>query len=52
MLIWVLLVLLIAIVLMLGIEWLMRRFGVYPVDPQSRPGGIRDLLDRLPGQRD
>ncbi len=51
MLIWICLILLIAIVLMLGIEHLMHRVGIRPADPESRSRGIRDLRDRLPRQR-
>ena len=48
MLIWICLVLLIAVVLMLGIEQLMHRIGIRPADPESRSRGLRDLRDRLP----
>ncbi len=51
MLIWICLVLLIAIVLMLGIEQFMHRIGIRPADPESRSRGIGDLRDRLPQHR-
>lgn len=30
-----------------GVDRLMRRMGVTPVDPGDQPGGIKDLADRI-----
>lgn len=51
MFIWICLFLLIAIVLILGIEQIMQRIGIRPADPASRSRSIRELRDRLPRHR-
>lgn len=48
---WVVFILLIAVVLMLGIEWLMARFGVRRANPESAPGGVREILTWIQRKR-
>ncbi len=47
MFVWMGLVLAVAGVLIVGTEWLMRRFGVRPERPQETSGGLRDVLERI-----
>ncbi len=44
MLVWIMLTLLAAVVLHLGIVWLLRRLGVEPAVPEQLAGGFRDVL--------
>lgn len=47
MLAWVIFFVCVAAILAVGIERLMRRFGVVPADPESARGGIEVLAERL-----
>jgi len=47
MLAWVILIICVAVLLSIGIDRLMRRFGIVPADPESARGGLEVLLERL-----
>lgn len=47
MLAWVILFVCIAALLAIGVDRLMRRFGIVPVDAESARGGLDVLLERL-----
>lgn len=46
MLLWIILVIAAAVSMMLGIELLMARLGIRPVDPDQRSGGFRDVIEK------
>lgn len=47
MLIWVVLVIVFCLGLTIGVEMLMARLGIRPVDPDARSGGIRDVAQKV-----
>jgi hypothetical protein len=47
MLAWIVFVIAIAVLLTTGIERLLARLGVRPVDPESAQGGLRYVAERL-----
>ncbi|HMM40274.1 MAG TPA: hypothetical protein PKA95_00055 [Thermomicrobiales bacterium] len=47
MLAWVIFFVCVAALLAVGIDRLMRRFGITPADPESARGGIEVLAERL-----
>lgn len=47
MLIWVILVIVFCLALTIGVEMLMSRLGIRPVDPDARSGGIRDVAQKV-----
>jgi hypothetical protein len=47
MLFWIISVIIAGFGLMIGIEILMNRLGIRPVDPEQRSGGIRDVAEKV-----
>jgi hypothetical protein len=44
---WLILVLCVGLLLSVGVERLMRRFGVRPADPDAARGGFQQLIAQL-----
>lgn len=47
MLVWVIAVIITGFGLMIGIELLLVRLGIRPVDPDQKSGGIRDVAEKV-----
>ena len=47
MLLWAVLTLAVAALLIVGIERLLRRFGIQPQNPEDASGGAREVLRRI-----
>ena len=47
--IWVGAVILSGVGFMVGVEMLLKRLGIQPVDPASRAGGVRDVARKVHG---
>ena len=47
MIVWVIVFICAAALLAVGVDWLMRRFGVTPADPEAARGGMDVLAERI-----